>query len=37
MQAHDDDASAIWVSRPAWHQATIFIDVDGTTLEGDHA
>lgn len=30
-------ASAIWVSRPAWHQATIFIDVDGTTLEGDHA
>jgi len=25
-------ASAIWVNRPAWHQAIVFIDIDGESL-----
>ncbi len=28
-------ASAIWVTRPAWRQATVFIDIDGESLTGD--
>ena len=31
------EASAIWVNRPAWHQAIVFIDIDGETLVGAHA
>ncbi len=31
------EASAIWVNRPAWHQAILFIDIDGETLVGAHA
>jgi hypothetical protein len=27
-------ASAIWVNRPAWHQAIVFIAIDGESLEG---
>ena len=30
-------ASAIWVNRPAWHQAIMFIDIDGESLVGAHA
>jgi len=26
------EASAIWVNRPAWHQAIVFIDIDGESL-----
>ena len=28
-------ASAIWVTRPAWHQAIVFIDIDGKSFKGD--
>jgi hypothetical protein len=28
------EASAIWVNRPAWRQAILFIDIDGETLVG---
>ena len=28
-------ASAIWVTRPARHQAIVFIDIDGKSLKGD--
>jgi hypothetical protein len=28
-------ASAIWVNRPGWHQATVFIDIDGESLRDD--
>ncbi len=31
------EASAIWVNRPAWHQAIVFIDIDGESLVGAHA
>ena len=31
------EASAIWVNRPAWHQAIVFIDIDGEPLVGAHA
>lgn len=27
-------ASAIWVNRPAWHRAIMFIEVDGESLTG---
>ena len=30
------EASAIWVNRPAWHHAIVFIDIDGETLVGAH-
>ncbi len=29
-------ASAIWVSRPVWDQAIVFIEVDGESLKGNH-
>lgn len=29
-------ASAIWVNRPGWQQALVFIDIDGQSL-GDHS
>ena len=29
-------ASAIWVTRPARHQATVFISIDGESLKDDH-
>jgi hypothetical protein len=29
-------ASAIWVNRPAWEQAIVFIAIDGESLKGDH-
>jgi hypothetical protein len=28
------EASAIWVNRPAWPQAIVFIDIDGESLAG---
>jgi hypothetical protein len=28
-------ASAIWVNRPEWHQAIVFIDIDGESLRDD--
>ncbi len=30
-------AAAIWVNRPAGHQAIMFIDIDGESLVGAHA
>ncbi len=30
------EASAIWVNRPACHQAILFIDIDGQRLMGAH-
>ena len=30
-------ASAIWVNRPWWHQAIVFIDIDGESLVGAYA
>ncbi len=30
-------ASAIWVNRPAWDQAIVFIAINGESLEGDHS
>ena len=27
-------ASAIWVNRPAGHQAIVFVDIDGESLKG---
>ncbi len=27
-------ASAIWVNRPAWHHAIVFVEVDGESLTG---
>lgn len=29
-------ASVIWVTRPTGHQAIVFIDVDGESLNADH-
>jgi hypothetical protein len=31
------EASAIWVNRPVWHQAIVFIDIDGESLVGAHS
>ncbi len=31
------EASAIWVNRPVWHRAIVFIDIDGESLVGAHA
>ena len=31
------EAAAIWVNRPAWHEAIVFIDIDGESLVGAHA
>ena len=31
------EASAIWVNRPAWPQAIVFIDIEGESLVGAHA
>ncbi len=28
-------ASAIWVTRPAWRQAMVFVDIDGESVKGD--
>ncbi len=31
------EASTIWVNRPVWSQAIVFIDIDGESLVGAHA